>query len=257
MMKETVEKIIRGGGEILMRHFGTTTDGWDKKWKGDAESHADLETEAFLAQGLRMAFPGDAIMTEEHPAFVSPTNGRLWIVDALDGSRNFIRSIPLFGISIALVDHDALVFGMVYLPFSKELFFATRGSGAFCNEKKIIVGQTHDLDGAVIMFMPSYNRLHNPDVVRIGSRLHAEKIWQFNPGYIVMPLCYTAAGRHEGSITMGVHVWDVAASVLIVEEAGGKVTHVDGSPWHWKTDPQSVIAANPVLHEKIMQKIIL
>lgn len=85
-----------------MRHFGKTTKGDDKNWKGDTESDADRETEQYIVRALQRAFPEDAILTEEHPKFSEQKNGRIWIVDALDGSRNFIKRIPFFGSRLLL-----------------------------------------------------------------------------------------------------------------------------------------------------------
>ncbi|MDO8581390.1 MAG: inositol monophosphatase [bacterium] len=255
-MQQAIEKIIRGGGDILLAHFGKTTKGKDKQWKGDTESDADRETEAYLVSALQRAFPDDAILTEEHPKLVTAKNGRLWIVDALDGSRNFINSIPFFGISIALAEGDQVTFGMVYLPLQQELFWASKGTGAFLNGKKIFVNSEEHLANAVIPFMPHYYHSEERRILHISRQMITKKIWQFNPGFIIVPLCYTACGRFDGMITLGVSVWDVAGGNIIVEEAGGKVTDLESKPWSWRNDPQSIVAANPVLHEKIMREII-
>ena len=255
-MQQKIEKIIRGGGDILLRHFGKTTTGNDKAWKGDTESDADRETEVYLVRELHNAFPDDAILTEEHPQFVASKNGRLWIIDALDGSRNFVKSIPFFGISIALAEGDRVTFGMVYLPLQKELFWAAKGSGSFLNGEKISVHHDGELINTVIPFMPHYYRAEERQIAHISRQMIAYKIWQFNPGCIIVPLCYTACGRFNGMITLGVSVWDVAGGNIIVEEAGGTVTDPAGKAWSWRSDPQSIIAANPLLHEKIMREII-
>ncbi len=255
-MKATIEKIIRGGGEILLRHFGKTTSGDDKQWKGDTESDADRETERYLVTALQRAFPGDAILTEEHPTFTESKNGRLWIVDSLDGSRNFIKHIPFFGISIALAEGDRVTFGMVYLPLQQELFWAVKGSGAFLNGEKITVNREEQIENTVVPFMPHYYHADRKHVLHISEQMIKNGIWQFNPGFIVVPLCYTACGRFDGAITLGVSVWDVAGGNIIVEEAGGTVTDSGGKTWSWRSDLQDIIAANPILHEKIMQKII-
>ncbi|MBI4281743.1 inositol monophosphatase [Candidatus Uhrbacteria bacterium] len=255
-MQQTVEKIIRGGGDMLLRHFGKTTKGNDKKFKGDTESDADRETEQYLVTALHHAFPDDAIITEEHPKFAEPKNGRLWIVDALDGSRNFIKGIPFFGISIALAEGERVIFGMVYLPLQQELFWAARGSGAFLNGKRIAVKHEEELENTVIPFLPHYYRSDEQHVMHISQRMIANKIWQFNPGFLVVPLCYTACGRFDGMITLGVSVWDVAGGNIIAEEAGATVTDESGKPWSWRNDRQNIVAANPVLHKKIMREII-
>ncbi len=255
-MKETIEKIIRGGGNILLSHFGKTTSGNNKEWKGDIESDADRETEEYLVRALQRTFPKDAIMTEEHPKFTEAKNGRLWIVDALDGSRNFIKSIPFFGISIALAEGDRVTFGMVYLPLQQELFWATKGSGAFLNGKRISVKHEEELENTVIPFLPHYYRSDEQHVMHISQRMIANKIWQFNPGFLVVPLCYTACGRFDGMITLGVSAWDVAGGNIIAEEAGATVTDEAGKPWSWRNDRQNIIAANPKLHAHIMRDII-
>ncbi len=255
-MQQKIEKIIRGGGDILLRHFGKTTKGDDKQWKGDTESDADRETEAHLVSALRRAFPEDAILTEEHPKLVESKNGRLWIVDALDGSRNFIKHIPFFGISIALAEGDRITFGMVYLPLQQELFWAAKGSGAFLNGERIFVNHEDQLENTVIPFMPHYYHAEKHHVVHISEQMIKHRIWQFNPGFIVVPLCYTACGRFDGMITLGVSAWDVAGGNIIVEEAGGIVTDPTGKAWSWRNDSQSIIAANPTLHAKILRNIV-
>lgn len=255
-MQEKIEKIIRGGGTILLRHFGKTTKGDNKEWQGDTESEADRETEAYLVAKIAKAFPGDAIMTEEHPEYTPSKNGRLWIIDALDGSRNFVDHVPLFGISIALVFDNRVQFGMVYLPIERELFWATRGKGAFLNGARIHVRKEKHPEDIRVALIPHYHRSETDRIVKVSRELIRHKIWQFNTGNLVHPLCYTACGRFEGAIIIGVHIWDVAGSNIIVEEAGGKVTDFSGRPWNWRADFQDCVVANPALHKRIMREII-
>lgn len=262
-MKEQIEKIIREAGGILMQHFGKTVNGRDKARKGDVESAADLECERYIVNALQQSFPGDAILTEEHEseylggkAMREAGKVRLWVVDALDGSRGFLRGIPGFGISIGLVANDQVAFGMIYLPVSNELFWAQHDQGAFLGDVRIKVVAEQELDYLYCGTIFNASSRRAKDFSEIYKRIDRHGIWRINPGPAVKLMSYTAVGRLDALIINGLSPWDMAAGGLVLREAGAKVTDWQGKPWYWALDPQDMVAANPVLHNKIMKEII-
>lgn len=247
--------MIRQAGSILMRHFGNTTNGHDKAHKGDVESQADLECEQFLVKSLKKIFPDDAVMTEEHPQYLKAANDRLWVVDALDGSRNFLLGIPLFGISMALVEKGVSTFGMVYFPILNELYYAQKGTGAYCNGKKIEVSQEREIDHGMISVIATAEGYDPKKASRIDAKLRDHYVWPINVGCMILPVCYVACGRYIGVIYTGARPWDVAGSLFIAQEAGAKVTEINGNPWNCLADPQHFIVANPALHNNLFKLI--
>lgn len=263
-MKDKVEKIIREAGSILMSHFGKTTNGRDKEHKGDVESAADLAVEQCVVGGLQESFPGDAILTEEHQteylsgkAVRDAGKERLWIIDSIDGSRNFVRGVPSFGISVAYIEKDEPRLGMIYLPKQEELFWALSGEGAFVNSNTPVhVCSEEDLSH-LFFARGMVQRRTSPEIRgTVDALFEKHEMWHMNLGSAVQHACYTAAGKYDALIMGGLWHWDLAAAGLILKEAGAKVTDFEGKSWHWSSDPQNMIAANPVLHAKIMKEII-
>ncbi len=240
-----------------MEHFGSIATWRDKTVKGDVESEADRGSERIIVDGLRAAFPDDAIMTEEHPDARPGENGRIWIVDSLDGSRNFVLGVPLFGISIGLIEHNEAKFGMIYFPVFDHLYWAERGMGAYGNGKRLSVNSESSLDQAMVSVAAIYQQGIDMALVhRIDERLRTHDAWDLNLGNLVLPLCYVAAGKYDGLVYLGACVWDVAAGILMIEEAGGLVTDLGGNPWNWQTHPGDIVAANKRFHQTMMTELL-
>jgi myo-inositol-1(or 4)-monophosphatase len=173
----------------------------------------------------------------------------LWIVDPLDGTVNFAHNIPVFSISIALERKKELLSGVVYQPINRELFVAEKGKGAFLNGQKIHVSSTPLLEKSILATGFPYNFAENPfqciehfiDIAKLGIPVR-------RLGSAAIDLAYTAAGRFEGFFEVGLSPWDCAAGILLIEEAGGKVTDWNHSPFSLHAK-KPILATNGFIHD--------
>ena len=185
-------------------------------------TRADRESEEYVCSTLQKEYPDDGILAEEGFR-VESKSGYTWVVDPLDGTTSFSHGFPCFAVSIALVDsHQQPVLGVVYNPFYNELFSAVRGKGARLNDKPIHVSEIKSLDKSLIGTGFPYTRKTEMDLIlerlsRILYTVHDIR----RTGAASLDLCYVANGRLEGYYETGLQPWDVAAGLLIVEEAGG------------------------------------
>lgn len=217
--------------EVEARHEISRKKGFD------FVTEVDSRSEQIIRDTLLSAFPGHSFFGEEQVSASSRPEDEIldaageytWVVDALDGTTNFIRGIPQFAVSIALLHDRKIVAGAVYDPSRDELFSASLGGGAFLNGKPIRVSGTADLSDAILSFgfpasdlrkrQETMNRL-NAVSQQVGS------IRVFNCASLL--LCYTACGRIDLTFEEGIHLWDMAAGLLLVKEAGGAVSLVSG-----------------------------
>jgi len=246
---EFTERTAREAGGVLMRHFGRL-DRVDKKGRRDLVTAADREAEALVIERIRAAFPGDAILAEETLSTQGPAP-RLWILDPLDGTTNFVYRIPHFGPSLAFYEGGRAVVGCVYNPVLDECYTAAAGRGAKLNGRTIGTGRASELSEALLTTGFPYRIDALPDnnlaqftafatVVRGLRRL----------GSAALDLCYTADGRYDGFWEMHLSPWDVAAGALIATEAGAKVSDFSGGE-DWLFGKR-ILAANPALHARML-----
>lgn len=210
----------------------------------------DARAEALVLGRIRDAFPADAILSEEMGA-ASGRSGRRWIVDPLDGTTNYAHGIPLFGVSIALEVAGRVELGVIYDPNHDELFVAERGAGAFANDHKLAVSQTATLNESLLASGFPYNIRETDDnnvTEFVAFSLRAQGIRRM--GSAVLYLAWLAAGRFDGYWELRTGPWDVAAGGLLVEEAGGRVTAIDGGPL--RLDTPSIVASNGRIHDAML-----
>jgi myo-inositol-1(or 4)-monophosphatase len=177
----------------------------------------------------------------------------LWIIDPLDGTVNFAHNIPHFSISIAAWHQGAICLGLIYQPLTGELFFAEKDKGAFLNGKKLSVTNTKDLNNAIFATGFPYNADQNPlqcidrfdQIVKKGFPIR-------RLGSAALDLAYVAAGRFDAYWEVGLHPWDIAAGKLMVEEAGGMVTHYDGKK-HQIFGYFPLLSSNRLLHASMVE----
>jgi myo-inositol-1(or 4)-monophosphatase len=244
-----VEEVAREGGAALMKHFGKLTR-VDKKGRRDLVTAADREAEDVVLRRIRAAFPGDLILSEES----LPTQKmapRLWIVDPLDGTTNFLHSIPHFAISIALVRDGTPIAGLIYNPANDEYFTAERGKGAFFNDRRIRVAARKRLaDAVVCCALPHHGRgdlaLFRREMTAIQDKVAGLRRF----GAAALDLAYVAAGRFDAYWERGLSPWDFAAGVLLVREAGGFVT--DLSDRERTMEAGDIIAGNEFMHRELL-----
>jgi myo-inositol-1(or 4)-monophosphatase len=210
----------------------------------------DQRAEGEILGRLRAAFPDDAILSEETGA-AAGRSGRRWIVDPLDGTTNYTHGLPIFGVSIALEAEAGVVLGVVYDPSRDELFVAERGGGATLNEAPIRVSATKTLGESLLVTGFPYTIRETPDTnlpeyAAFSVRARAVR----RLGSAVIDLAYVACGRFDGFWELRLGAWDVAAGSVLVEEAGGTVTGIDGRPLD--LDAPTLVATNGLVQRAVL-----
>ena len=212
-------------GRSLTRDFRSVSDlQVSLKGPGDFVSQADMRAEEIIHAELSKARPGWSFLMEER-GLVEGDEDHRWIVDPLDGTLNFLHSIPLFAVSIGLEVRGQLQGGVIYNPITEELFTAERGAGAFLNDRRLRVSARKRMSEAVVATgMPSIARRNNAHLLAVQAKLMGEVAGVRAIGSAALALAWTAAGRFDASYDQGISAWDVAAGLLILREAGGFAT---------------------------------
>ncbi|HLU13162.1 MAG TPA: inositol monophosphatase family protein, partial [Arenimonas sp.] len=212
-------KAARAAGNVILRHMGKLDSlNVVEKARQDYASEVDASAEAEIIRELRRAFPDYGILGEESGAM---GQGRsTFVIDPLDGTSNYLRGLPHFCVSIAVVENGEPVHGVVFDPLRNELFTASKGAGALLNDRKIRVAERKDLNGALLVtgFPPRERKRLAPQLDAVGKLLEtAEDIRR--TGSAALDLAYVACGRADGYFEAGVKSWDIAAGMLLVREA--------------------------------------
>jgi myo-inositol-1(or 4)-monophosphatase len=208
-------------------------------------SEADLASEAAILALLRKT--GVPVLSEEAGG---PEVGRRWIVDPLDGTSNFIRHLPWFGVGVALATDDSVELGVVFVPITDELFSAARGGGATLNGEPVRVSETASLAATCIVTSIDHGVCAVPTRIRRFARVAAQVAEMRSPNAALLDLAYVAAGRTDGFWEDGLSPWDFAAGSLLVQEAGGAISGLDGAPL--RLNPQGVVATNGRFHDVLV-----
>jgi myo-inositol-1(or 4)-monophosphatase len=209
-----------------------------------------------LIDALSKSRPGYGFLAEERGLVEGTDKTHVYIIDPLDGTTNFLHSIPQFAINIALEREGQIVAGVTYNPIANELFWAERGKGAFLNDRRLrVAARTQLLDALLATGIPFAGR---PGHARFLKELHqvtqrVSGVRRF--GSAALDLAWTAAGRYDGYWERNLNAWDIAAGVLLVTEAGGKVSSADGEPVDVRKG--SICASNQELHPLILQALKL
>lgn len=212
-----------------------------EKERYDFTTEIDKAAEAEIVRELRRAYPDHAILTEE-AGFLGEAK-YTWIVDPLDGTSNYLRGFPHYSVSIALAEDGVVQHGVVYDPVRDELYTASRGSGAYLDDRRLRMGGRPSLAGALIgTGLPYRQRKNLPLQLNMISALLRDAEDLRRTGSAALDLCYVAAGRLDGFFEFGLKPWDFSAGALIVQEAGGVVLDFDGEKSYGKTG--NLIAGN-------------
>lgn len=200
----------------------------EQKGASELVSYVDKETEKSLVKGLREIFPDAGFITEESTVKTEDKE-YLWIIDPLDGTTNFLHALPAFSISIALVKGNEVIVGVVHEPNLDESFYAWKKGGAFCNGKPISVSPVSAIADSLIATGFPYSQLDKSNNhFRIIQTLQDSSHGIRRLGSAAIDLAYVACGRFEAYYEFNLKIWDIAAGVLIVKEAGGEVTDFSG-----------------------------
>ncbi|MDP6428918.1 MAG: inositol monophosphatase family protein [Rhodospirillales bacterium] len=244
--REASVKLKRDYGEVDQLQVS-------KKGPADFVTAADIRTEKILRGELAKARPDYGFLMEEAGAVEGADQDRRWIIDPIDGTTNFVHGIAHFAMSIALQEHGKITAGIVFNPITEELFTAEAGNGAYLNDRRLRVSSRVGLDNSVFATgIPFMGRGDDQDHQRFLSEMAAVMgasagIRRF--GSAALDLAFVAAGRYDGFWESGLMPWDIAAGIILVREAGGLVTDIDGRDM--RLEAGTILASNPNLHQPL------
>jgi myo-inositol-1(or 4)-monophosphatase len=249
---EVAVAVAREAGTLLLEHLHQPLEIREKDRRADIVTRADADSERLIVERLRAATPAAQILTEESGLHDGTARER-WIVDPLDGTTNFAHGYPLWNVSIAYEREGELLAGVVYAPAMNECFTAQRGGGAFLNATRIAVSAIPALGEALTCtgFHPADFERNGRQFAAVSHRAQAVR----RDGSAALDLAYVACGRFDGFWEFDLHAWDVAAGTLLIREAGGAVTSVDGGPA--ELDGGSILATNGRIHEELRSALDL
>ena len=247
---EAATEIAQEAGKILVEELSRPLDLRYKGDEVDLVTQADKRSEKLIVERLTKYFPDHAIAAEEGTGHESASASEFrWHVDPLDGTTNFAHGYPCFCVSIALAQRNTLLAAVVFNPFYNELFTAARGEGAFFNGKKMRVSKNATVSTSLLCTgFPVRNRKASPNLQYYGDftqRSHGVR----RDGSAALDLASVAAGRFDGFWEFGLKPWDTAAGVLLIEEAGGKVSDFAGNPY--QLGGPVILATNGLIHEEM------
>ncbi len=247
VMEAAARKASRG----LIRDFGEVENlQVSRKGPADFVSAADLRVERILREELSKARPGWALLAEEKGGVLPTDKEDAWIVDPIDGTTNFLHGIPHFCLTIAHWKKGEIVAGIIYQPIGDELFWAEKGMGAYHNRRRLRVSARQNLSDAVIATgLPFKGKEKHPRYVDTLAAVMPEVAGVRRFGAAALDLAWVAAGRFDGFWEYALMPWDIAAGILLVREAGGAVTDMDGGDAMLARG--EILAANPPLHKPL------
>ena len=242
-------------GRSLSRDFGEVQNlQVSLKGPGDYVSQADRKAEEIIHAELSKARPGYSFLMEERGAVEGDDDQHRWIVDPLDGTTNFLHGIPMFAISIGLERQGQMVAGVIYNPAMDELYTAERGGGAFMNDRRLRVAARRQLSDAVITTgVPHLGRGHHGQALVELRNVMGETAGIRRFGAASLDLAYVAAGRVDGYWERWLSPWDMAAGVLLVREAGGFCTDLEGGQEMFDTG--AVVCGNELIHKSLLKTL--
>lgn len=243
----------RDAGAILADRLGRALQ-VSNKGDIDLVTEADLASEKLIIERIKSHYPRHAILAEE----AGDTEGDLtgasewkWIIDPLDGTTNYAHGYPCFCVSIALECAGEIEIGVIYDPTRDELFAAEKGQGATLNGRRMRVSEVEDLNSAMLCTGFPYNVRERPNFARDFANFTMEAQAVRRDGSAAIDLAYLACGRFDGFWEDGLNAWDVAAGILLITEAGGRVTDFVGAPLDIYTP--KVLASNGLVHHAMMK----
>ena len=248
----------RDAGRILAERFGRSIEITNKS-ELDLVTESDLASERLIIDRIRTHYPRHAILAEEsgasEPADRDRQSDWRWIIDPLDGTTNYAHGYPCFCISIGLEHQGRMEVGVVYDPMRDEMFAAERGQGAALNGRRIRVSPAPTLAGALLCTGFPYDVRERNEFARHFANFIMNAQGVRRDGAAALDLAYVAAGRFDGFWEEGLKPWDVAAGILLIEEAGGRVSNYRGEQMNIYTPP--IVASNGLVHEEMMRVLAM
>lgn len=246
-MRQTAIRAAKKAGKLLMKHYGKAIPGVRQKEKGSLVTDIDIRCNDLIIREIKRKFPAHSIITEESSP-IDNDSPYTWHIDPIDGTHNYIRGLPLFGVSVAAAKNGKVVMGVICLPAFGKLYAAERGKGAFCNGRRIRVSPRRAIDYSFILFdsSASMRRKKLAFMHRIAGRMFNERVL----GCAVYAAAMVAEGKSDAFVCFRTNSWDIAAGFLLIQEAGGRITSFRGEPW--ALDQGNYVAAAPAVQGKLL-----
>ena len=250
MIKATLLKATEAGAKELLRFFNTDFKITNKEGINNPVTEADHASEKAIFAVIQNEFPDHFILSEEAGEIQTASEYK-WIIDPIDGTINFANGIPICCVSIGVEHKGELIMGAVYNPFMNEYYFAEKGGGAFLNDKKLQVSNKTEVINSCLVTGFPYTYLDTPNgPLQVFEKLIRKGVPVRRLGSAAIDLCWVAAGRFDGFYEHKLQAWDSAAGVLIVKEAGGKVTDFNGDDY--SVYQPHIIATNGKIHDELV-----
>lgn len=246
------QKLSKKGGKMLSERFGKLNAAEiELKSAHDLVTDLDRQVEAMYKKEIRKRFPGHGIIGEESGA-EKAKHEYVWVLDPLDGTRNYTMQVPFYGTTICLLRHEEPILGVIYVPSLNKLYHATKGGGAFLNNRRIHVSDKENLNQSNVLYCHSADErgIRSSEKYVGQLKLKTSNADRFRAAGPEMGL--VAEGLAEAYILDGLPVWDLAAGALLIREAGGKVTDFKGKEWA-PGDSNIVLSNGTKLHEGILK----
>jgi len=212
------------------------------KGPSDFVSNADIKAEKIIIEELIKSKRNYSIISEESEAKIGNDKDNVWIIDPIDGTTNFLHGIPHFAISIALKSKNEIVSGLIFDPIKDELFYAEKNNGAYCNNQRIRVSSRKNLENCLFA-------TGGADINEINTK---KDILIRKSGSAALDMAYVASGKFDGYFQKKLNIWDIAAGIILVKEAGGIINDIDTT----KHENIKVLASNSEINEKLIQNLI-
>ncbi len=231
-------KASEKASKILIRDFGEIEKlQVSKKGPADFVTNSDLKAEKIIISELKKAKPNYSLVSEESGIENNKDQDNTWIIDPIDGTVNFLHGVPHFAISIALKSNNEIISGLIFDPIKNEIFYAEKNNGAFFNNHRIKVSKKNELDDC--LFVTGGKIKDNPDLPFRKS------------GCAALDMAYVASGRYDGYFQNNLNLWDIAAGIILVKEAGGILNEIDLS-MHKNI---KIIASSTDIRSKLLEKL--
>ena len=230
-------KASEKASKVLIRDFGEVEKlQVSNKGPSDFVTNADLKTEKIIIEELKKAKPNYSILSEEN-GLEKNKDKKMWIIDPIDGTINFLHGIPHFAISIALKDENEIIAGLIYDPIKNEMFYAEKNKGAYFNNQRIRVSKKSNISECLFV---------------TGGEIEFDYEFSFRKsGSAALDLAYVAAGRYDGYFQKKLNIWDIAAGIIILKEAGGLINQIDIS----NSKNIKIVASNVDINTKFSEKL--
>lgn len=251
MLKRTLLQAVEAAAAAIRAFDEADFKVSSKEGINNLVTEVDHASERAIFDVIKASYPGHHILSEEAGEIVQDSEYK-WIIDPIDGTVNFAHRIPLCAVSIGIEKEGRMILGAVFNPFTNELFVAERGQGATLNDKKIKVSTKQDVLSSCLVTGFPYTYLDAPNgPLQVFDRFIRRGVAVRRLGSAAIDLCWVACGRFDGFYEHKLQAWDSAAGYLIVEEAGGKVTNLEGAPYS-PYEP-GIIASNGLVHDELLR----